>query len=486
MKHILKKTISIILLIGFCACATPCGAKSRQPAVAGIFYPETPQELTKMVNDLTFRASQSNIDLPKNAKLRALIMPHAGYQYSGLTAAHAATAINNNQFDKIIIIGPDHHAGFYGCAISDVDAYETPLAKIKLHPDTKKLREQSSIFKTPSPVSTAREHSLEVMLPFLQVWGQNFSLVPMIAGNVLPQKIATNLESILDNNTLVIASSDLSHYLPYDKAITKDKETIDIILSLEFQKLVDSSNRACGHIPIKVLMLLARKYNWTPFFIHYSNSGDTAGTHDRVVGYTAIAFYGGSHMAKKLTRKQGQALITLAQKTISERLGMESPEPEIDISQEKEFQQKRGTFVTLTLNGELRGCIGSLTATESILTGIKRNAINAAFHDTRFSPMTKKEVEIMAVEISILTEPQPLEYSGPKDLLEKLCPDIDGVIIKKGLARATFLPQVWTQLPTREEFLSHLCTKAGLAPNAWEQPGLEVLTYQVQYFESKH
>ena len=186
-------------------------------------------------------------------------------------------------------------------------------------------------------------------------------------------------------------------------------------------------------------------------------------------------------MTKKITKKQGTALVHLARKTIFERLGMKPEEPEKDPA----FSERAGTFVTLTINGALRGCIGSLTADESILSGVKRNAVNAAFQDPRFSPLTTEEVTRIAVEVSVLTEPQPLTYKNAKDLLAKLTPHTDGVIIQKGLARATFLPQVWEQLPDKVAFMEALCTKAGLPPNAWEHQDLKVLTYQVQSFESK-
>lgn len=481
--HTAPKTFSFfltgLLCIGMIACA-----QCREPAVAGMFYPGEPAELERMINGLTRQARKTHLHLPDARHLRALIMPHAGYPYAGYTAAHASLALDDRQFKKIIIMGPDHHAGFYGCSISNADAYKTPLGIIKLHKDASDLRQQDAAFSATNSVSESREHAIEVILPFLQAWDKTFSLVPLITGNISPQKIADNLAPLLTDQTLIIASSDLSHYLPYKAAVERDKETIEMILDLLPKKILNSSNRACGKIPIAVLILLAKQYNWTPVFLHYSNSGDTAGSRENVVGYTAIAFYGGSIMTKKHTKKQGKALVALATKTIFERLGMEAPDPEIDVDNEKDFQAKRGIFVTLTINGELRGCIGSLTPDEAIITGVRRNAINAAFHDPRFPALTKEEAMQMEVEVSILTEPQPLAYKDSKDLVEKLCPDIDGVIIKKGLARATFLPQVWEQLPTREEFLSHLCNKAGLPGNAWEQPGLEVLTYQVQYFKS--
>ncbi|KPJ98494.1 MAG: hypothetical protein AMJ60_08065 [Desulfobacterales bacterium SG8_35] len=186
-----------------------------------------------------------------------------------------------------------------------------------------------------------------------------------------------------------------------------------------------------------------------------------------------------------LTEEQGQQLIRLARKTIAVRLGLPGTLPDRDITTDPALQEKRGTFVTLKIRGQLRGCMGCLTPSETILEGIQRNALNAAFKDPRFPALTAPELEEAEIEISILTSPQELQHDGSNDLLAKLRPNIDGVIISKGLARATFLPQVWEQLPRTEDFLAHLCRKAGLSFDEWQKGELDVATYQVQYFHEK-
>ena len=190
-----------------------------------------------------------------------------------------------------------------------------------------------------------------------------------------------------------------------------------------------------------------------------------------------------------LTQKQGQTLVKLARKIIAERLGRKITQTESDdLSQalhDDDFQAHRGVFVTLTIDDQLRGCIGSLVGEESIIDGIKSNAIHAAFHDCRFTPLTINELDRIDIEVSILSEPKPLKYTDSADLTAKLRVNIDGVIIRKGHAGATFLPQVWEQLPKPEAFLSNLCLKAGMPADAWKKPGLEIKTYQVQYFEEK-
>ena len=186
-----------------------------------------------------------------------------------------------------------------------------------------------------------------------------------------------------------------------------------------------------------------------------------------------------------LTEEQGQQLIRLARKTIASSFGLHGELLGRDITTDPALQEKRGTFVTLKIRSQLRGCMGCLTPSETILEGIQRNALNAAFKDPRFPALTAPELEEAEIEISILTSPQELQHDGSNDLLAKLRPNIDGVIISKGLARATFLPQVWEQLPRTEDFLAHLCRKAGLSFDEWQKGELDVATYQVQYFHEK-
>ncbi len=187
--------------------------------------------------------------------------------------------------------------------------------------------------------------------------------------------------------------------------------------------------------------------------------------------------------AKRLSEDEGRELIKLARNTIEARLLGREAAPEEGVELSPKFSDKRGTFVTLTMEGALRGCIGHIVPQESILEGVKENALNAAFRDPRFRPLSRGEWDRVKVEVSILTQPQPLEYEDPADLLRKLRKDVDGVIIRKGYHQATFLPQVWEQLPDKAAFLEHLCLKAGLSGEAWKQGDLEVLTYQVQAFE---
>ena len=466
----------------------------RQAVQAGSFYPAEAAELTGMIDRLTRRAQKTRGHIPRGHKLKALIMPHAGYIYSGWTAAHASLVLQKHQFSKVILMGPDHKIGIRNSAICDVAAYQTPLGRIDLHPDSARLRRQPAVFES-LPVSMDQEHSLEVILPFLQTYLGQFKLVPIMVGRPDVTRLAQTRGGIIDDHTLLVVSSDLSHFLDYADAVSMDRETVTGIMNLNPAILAGRGNRACGLMPLLTLLKIATHNRWQPVLLHYSNSGDTAGSRSRVVGYTTIAFFGDPLMDTphdldaKFSEEQGRALVELARHTIMEKLGRKGSAAEPDMNgryaQDERFKSHHGTFVTLKIKGQLRGCIGSLTARESVWEGVKHNAINAAFHDPRFSPLTAKEFDQTDIEVSILSEPRPLEFRDGNDLIQKLRVNVDGVIIRKGIASATFLPQVWEQLPRPEEFLSHLCMKAGLPSDAWKDPQLEVLTYQVQYFEDK-
>jgi AmmeMemoRadiSam system protein B/AmmeMemoRadiSam system protein A len=495
MKLLTTFFLSLVMAVGLVFLFSFHGALAetvREPVQAGRFYPADPSQLSYLIEQLTDRAQATRVQIPPDKHLRAIIMPHAGYIYSGLTAAHASLVIKANQFSKVILLGPDHFIGFTNGVICNVTSYKTPLGKIRLHNDIEKLQRHPDLFQS-LPVSRDKEHSLEVILPFLQTYLGEFQLMPIIVGHSILHRFSSRLEGLIDDDTLLVISSDLSHYLSYSEAIDRDRKTIKRILSLKPDLLTHTKNRACGAMPIVVLMQIARRHNWQPVLLHYSNSGDTAGGRSRVVGYTAIAFFGDLQMKNTdnsgahFTEEQGQVLLKLARNTIGEKLGKRVPDSDALAQplQDEELQSQCGTFVTIKIDGQLRGCIGNLTPTGSVIEGVKHNAINAAFHDPRFSPLSSEELDQAVIEVSILTEPRPLDYQDGRDLIAKLRVNVDGVIIRKRHTSATFLPHVWEQLPRPEDFLDHLCLKAGLPSDAWKNSELEVLTYQVQYFEEK-
>ena len=266
----------------------------RNPVWAGRFYPADRTLLKETIHTLSQKARSG-----KNGnggpgtmgkQLRALILPHAGYIYSGFTAAHAGPILETFNKGKVIVMGPDHRVGFKGGAISAVTFYETPLGKIPVHTDAKMLIKRHPFFNS-VPESDEAEHSVEVILPFLQFYLENFQLVPIVLGYGNTDQYKEALISIIDTDTLIVASSDLSHFLQYEEAVKKDTKTIAWILQYQIANLAKSNDSACGPIPIIVLLKIGLEKNWEPTLLHYSNSGDTAGDKQRVVGYAAIAFF---------------------------------------------------------------------------------------------------------------------------------------------------------------------------------------------------
>ncbi len=187
-------------------------------------------------------------------------------------------------------------------------------------------------------------------------------------------------------------------------------------------------------------------------------------------------------MADNFSEHQGDMLLKMARASISEKLGFSSKPMEKKGQDSAFLEKKQGLFVTLHKKGRLRGCIGNIEPVKTLKDGIVENAVFAAFRDTRFSPLAPEELDLIDIEVSLLSRPQKLAFKDSLELLSLLVPGKDGVIIEKDGSRATFLPQVWEQLTGCEEFLSHLCTKAGLSPTAWKEKGIIVYTYDVQYF----
>lgn len=257
---------------------------SRRPAVAGAFYPSQPQTLLRQIDELL-----AAVEAPAGPPPKALIVPHAGYIYSGLTAAHgyAALAPLRNIVTRVVLLGPVHRVPVRGLALPGVEAFVTPLGSVPLD-----MEAMTRVVQLPQVVESvaahAWEHSLEVQVPFIQCVLGNFSLVPLAVGDATPEEVAEVLECLWGGTeTLIVVSSDLSHYLPYELSARADKETVRAILNLSGPL---SHSQACGGTPINGLMIVARQYGLIPHLLDLRNSGDTAGGRDRVVGYGALSF----------------------------------------------------------------------------------------------------------------------------------------------------------------------------------------------------
>jgi len=469
--------------------------KVRKPAVAGTFYPGDKEMLDKAVDALLAQTKSANLP-----NVRALICPHAGYRYSGLTAAVGYKQLAGRGLTMAVVLAPSHTAAFSGASVPEVDAYETPLGLVVLSPEAKRLAARKPFATIPAgrvqrpqwgralaegetPTPHTWEHSLEVHLPFLQKVLKDFTLVPAVFGQVDPAAAAKALTPLLNDKTVVIVSTDLSHFESYDTARKMDAACISAILKLDVTGIGPQS--ACGRGPILTVMHLAKAKGWKAMLLDYRNSGDTASDKSRVVGYAAIAFYEPAPAAAKaeFSAAERKVLLDLARRTVTAAV-TNKPLPALDAKTLGEkFRPARGCFVTLNKKGQLRGCIGYIFPYKPLHQAVIDNAVNAALRDTRFRPVAPEELKDIEVEISILTVPAELKFSSPKDLLAKLRPNVDGVVLKFARGRqSTYLPQVWGQIPGNEKFLSSLSVKAGMPADAWTKPGLTVVTYQAEVF----
>ena len=473
-------------------------ARVRAPAVAGLFYPGDAAALSKTLDSLLANAPEHFIP-----RLKALVCPHAGYEFSGQTAAIAYKLLAGRDVQTVVVMGPSHYAWFTNACIPNADAYQTPLGLVPISPKAKGLASVAPFVlepqcpvqrpqwwrQAPKPAPEAGhdtpetwEHSVEVQVPFLQKVLKNFKLLPIVIGEADPAQVANGLAGMIDDQTIVVASSDLSHYHTYAAAKGLDDRCVKAICDLDIDTM--ATQEACGKTPILALLHLARQKGWKAQLLDYRNSGDVTGDKDRVVGYTAVAFY--APAPENLAAAERKFLLDLARKTLtSVTAGGSLPEVAAKDVPPKLTEQK-ACFVTLTKSGALRGCIGHLMAIEPLHQAVAENARNAALRDPRFSPVGPDELDQIKIEISVLTDPQPLPFNSPDDLLSKLHPNEDGVLLHIGPRTATFLPQVWAQIPDKVEFLNHLSQKAGCEPSAWRGKDVSVSIYHVECFEEEH
>ena len=432
---------------------TRLSASVRQPAVAGYFYPDDPAELRQMIHAF-LAGSRRGVAAPK-----ALIVPHAGYVYSGPVAASAYATLHSikDKIRRVVLLGPAHRVYLQGMALSGATRFATPLGFIDIDSETV---EKLKAFPWVQVMDAAheQEHSLEVHLPFLQTILDYFTLVPLVVGDCPPEQVARVLASVWgDEETLIVISSDLSHYHDYATACRIDKNTGQLIRDKQFEAI--GPHQACGCMPLDGLLKIARERNMNVEVLDLRNSGDTAGSRDRVVGYGAFAVYPAVLGAKK----QGDVLLDTALESIDQGFHTGRPLSPNPDEYAAELRENRATFTTLTLNRALRGCIGGIEPTSALIISTAESAFNAAFRDPRFPALSRDEFQKIELSISVLTPKTAISFTCEEELLTQLVPGQDGLIIELGERRATFLPSVWESLPRPEDFLNHLKQKAGMS-----------------------
>ncbi|MFH0891355.1 MAG: AmmeMemoRadiSam system protein B [Candidatus Falkowbacteria bacterium] len=485
--------------------SVPVNDKIRHPAVAGQFYPRDPESLRADIRHFLDEAAVVNID---HDEVRAIMAPHAGYAFSGQTAAYAYKQIEGRKIGTVVIICDSHTARFSGIAIDDSDTWETPLGTVAVDKELGNRLARAGGSIAYNGLYHEDDHTLEVQLPFLQtVIRGEFKILPVLFGGAdrgSHEKLAVLLKKYLSEDDLVVISTDMSHYPDHDDASRIDRATLDVIRELDVKKLEAHISRnqgegikneetlLCGIDGVKTLIELAGLAGWGgTHILKYANSGDVSviGDKSRVVGYGAMIFAdisgraagASSEVSSKntddLNEEQKDALLKIAKETV-ETFVRTGGMPDFEIRDER-LNRPEGAFVTLSRNGQLRGCIGIIIPTgEPLWTVVREMAVAAASEDNRFLPIEPEELNDLEYEISVLSVPEPI-----KDW-RKIEMGKHGVIVKSGFRSGVFLPQVAEHFHNNlEAFLSELCAgKAGLPRDYYKEKAAEISVFTAQVF----
>lgn len=502
--------VGTILVVGLmlAACfgtpgrAAAPGQAVRSAAVAGQFYPSDAGKLKAAIEGFLRDAIPPRVEDPV-----AIVVPHAGYIFSGQIAADAYAQVSGRPIDTVVILGANHTGnGYQRFSVFDGAGFQTPLGVASVDRELAAAIVREGAGAVFDSAAHAGEHSIEVQVPFVQQVFPKAKIVPIVVGQPEPEACARfgrALGKVLKGTrVLIIASSDLSHYPAQRDAVPTDARTLEAIATLNADALgaaVSRSERAridnlatcaCGEGAIRVAIEAARVLGANRgTVVSYANSGDTAaGEAGRVVGYGGVVFSRGERGAdtSALTRAapvsggaletaDKRVLLRLARETIARYAATEiTPLPR---GGSAKLLREAGTFVTLKRHGELRGCIGRLQGDGTLIRLVSAMAQESAFGDPRFSPVRAIELKDIEIEISVLTPIKPV--AGPNDIVAGR----DGVVLRVGDRSAVFLPQVATEQGwTREQMLNELALKAGLPERAWRDTKAQFLTFQADVF----
>lgn len=495
-----------IIGLGF---AVACQAKKvadtdvREPVVAGKFYPASAPKLKLAIEKFLQDAVPGKAKSPV-----AIIVPHAGYIFSGQICADGFNQASKEQYDVVVILGTNHTSpGLQKISLYPGEGFRTPLGTAVID------REVVSALVNTDPADCTldkslheQEHSVEVIVPFVQVIFPNAKIVPVVVGSPDVQmcsRFGKALAKVLKNKrTLIIASSDLSHYPDAKAATIVDKQTLEAITTLDpavlqttikFQidrRIPRLSTSACGEAPVIAAMAAAKALGATRgIVVSYANSGDSAlGEQLQVVGYGAIVFTADESgenistsdqsapdpLTSPLRPSDKKALLAFARETIS-RLILTDTIP-LARGFGPNLQKPQGVFVTLKKKGQLRGCIGRIIGDEPLCKLVGTMAIQAALNDRRFLPLSADELNDIEIEISVLTPMK--QVSGAADIVVGR----DGIVLSKEGRSAVFLPQVASEQGwNRQQLLDNLCLKGGLGAGCWKKKA-QLSTFQAVVF----
>ncbi|MGA1999688.1 MAG: AmmeMemoRadiSam system protein B [Terriglobales bacterium] len=489
----LSPIVSGVMLLTMLMVSANDVGQVRPAAVAGTFYPADRSELEKTVDGLLAGAQVA----PVQGHVWAIISPHAGYPYSGAVAAHAYALVKGQKFRRVVVIAPSHYESFDFASIYDGDAYATPLGQVAVDKSfAAKLAGASPLLQLSSrghtPSGDRREHALEVQLPFLQRALGDFQLVPIVMGEQsyeVSRALGVALaKTITGPDTLIVASSDLSHFHKYEEASALDRKPLRAVQAWDYfslsRNLAAGVWEACGGGPIVAAMIAAERLGATEAaLLKYANTGDVTGDHSRVVGYAAAALIqSAAHRSAKIAdyslNKRDQAeLLKIVRQSVETAVRQHTLLEPVAPPKSDFLLDERGAFVTLTKRGEVRGCIGYVSAVKPLYMTVRDVAAFAAMRDPRFPPVAPVELGALEYEISVLS---PLRRVTDAKQIQI---GRHGLLVKKGNREGVLLPQVPVEQGwNRQTFLEQVCLKAGLPPNAWKDEETDLFMFTALVF----
>ena len=487
--YLKSSLVALLLSVLPYGCAAEKGEGVREPAVSGTFYPSSAAELRSMVKGFLEQVPEQEV----KGELIALIAPHAGFVFSGQVAAYSYKQLENKEYDLVILIGDSHRHRFEGASIGNYSLYRTPLGDVPVDRDLaeKLIREHKEIDFHPK--AHELEHSLEVQLPFLQTILGEFKILPIIMGERCLQLCRTLSSALIEltkeKRVLFIASTDLSHFHPYDKAVEIDRRAISAMEKLNgeelFRGLIAGEYELCGGAATVTTILIAEELGANQIkLLKYANSGDVPqGDKNRVVGYASMAISKterGIETFSPLGEEAQRRLLQFARQAI-EGYAVTGATPRFSPGDLTVLNEKRGVFITLYKDGRMRGCIGTHESDKPLYELVPQMAISAGFFDRRFPKLRQEEIKNIKIEISVY-------LSGLVKIedVNQFQVGRHGIIMRKGRQGATFLPKVPIEQGwDREETLEQLCRKAGLAPGGWRDEDVQFYIYATQVFSEK-
>jgi len=483
----MRYVLIVILILSLPSFAFCLGVKNAD--LSGSWYPTDPTTLSNQIKAYLNNASPAKI----NGDLIAIISPHAGIQYSGPVAAFGFKLAQGKGINTVIVVGFSHRLDFDGIAIFTGDAIKTPLGTLSTDKELSQKLIESNKKIFPKPEAFLNENSLELILPFIQVALGNPRIVLLAIGRQSLENceiLGMSLSQILKSREkfLMVASTDMSHYLPESQAKQADTDTINLIREMQPEKLFlncFNKNRLCGTGAVTSVMIAAKSLGAnTAYILNQANSGIVTGDFNNVVGYFSAALVKEktdnkgekNKMDELLNQEQKNKLLKLARDTITLFLASgKILDPKED---DPVLKQVMGAFVTLHKDGELRGCIGNIVGQKPLYLTVRDMAIASATEDPRFNSVSKEELPKINIEISALS---PLKkITNPDEIILGK----HGVLVRDLYRSGVYLPQVATETGwTKEQFMDSLCgNKAGMKPDAWKTGKCDIYIFSAEVF----